>query len=102
MDFARTDCSDPTVFETLRICTLDSGETHYSEWLESDTRFVVQVTTGPDVGDDFVGLYDLDGEEIRVANASWTVAPAAEIPAAVIEAVEEGWASGSYVVTRAD
>lgn len=62
--------------------------------------YLVQVTSGPDVGDDFVGLYTLDGDKIDQANG-WTWEIVSEAPIEVIEAIEIGWATGTSVVERA-
>jgi hypothetical protein len=56
------------------------------------------VTTGPEPGDDFVGLYDLDGDRLDVGNADWEAV--SEAPAEVIEQVEQGWETGTSTVER--
>lgn len=61
---------------------------------------VVQVTTGPDVGDDFVGLYDLDGERLQLGNETWEVIGEDEVSPELIAEVEGNWECGSSVVTR--
>jgi hypothetical protein len=60
---------------------------------------VVQVTTGGDDGDDFVGLYDLDGDQIH-GTETWTVVGEDEISPETIAEVEGNWECGSSVVTR--
>lgn len=61
---------------------------------------VVQVTTGADDGDDFVGLYDLDGDQIQLGTETWTVVGEDEISPETIAEVEGNWECGSSVVTR--
>jgi hypothetical protein len=60
--------------------------------------YCVQITTGLDTGDDFVGLYNLDGDKLDLGNCEWEAV--AEVPAEVIEQIENGWESGSNVVER--
>lgn len=84
--------------EVLTICQLDEG-TLYSEALGVESPYVVQVTSGPEPGDDFVGLYDLDGERIDWSS-SWEIVE--DVPTEVIEAVREGWATGETVVEDLD
>jgi hypothetical protein len=84
--FTRTD--DDGSSEILTIVRLDGCE-----------DYLVQVTSGPDEGDDFVGLYDLDGDQYPLSNCvTWDLAT--DVPADVIAAVEEGWATGQNTVER--
>jgi hypothetical protein len=98
----RTDRSDDAS-EVLTLVRLTSGRLAGKGFASQDLDgreypYLVQVTTGPDMGDDFVGLYDLDGDKIDVGNADWVAVGKA--PAEVIEQIENGWESGSSVVTR--
>ena len=60
--------------------------------------YLVQITTGPETGDDFVGLYDLDGGRVDAANCDWEIVT--EAPAEVVAQIERRWKSGASVVTR--
>jgi hypothetical protein len=55
--------------------------------------YAVQVTAD---GDDFVGLYDLDGDAINLSNMTWTLCSSA--PAEAIESVANGWETGTTTV----
>lgn len=80
--------------ECLTLCTVD-GASYFSGWTGRETPYVVQVTTGPSAGDDFVGLFDLDGERIALPSpGSWAACTAA--PDDVIAAVVEGWSTGLH------
>lgn len=60
----------------------------------------VEICAGPEVGDDFVGLYDLDGDQLSLGNCTWEAVDASEIPAAIVENFASDWESGSSTVTR--
>jgi hypothetical protein len=86
--------------EILTIVRLDGGEEHVAACLDGRrTPYLVEVCAGPKIGDDFVGLYDLDGDQIQIGNASWEAA-GDDVPADVIEAVESGWENGTSIVRR--
>lgn len=90
--------ADDGASEVLTIVRLDEGEI-YSEALDRETPYAVEVCAGPSVGDDFVGVYDLDGERIDgLRPRSWAIAD--DVPAEVVEAVEDGWSTGLNVVSR--
>ena len=100
--FTRTDRSDGAS-EVLTLVKLTSGPLAGKSFTSQDLDgreypYLVQITTGADVGDDFVGLYDLDGDKVDVGNAEWVTV--AKVPAEVIEQIENGWESGSNVVAR--
>jgi len=95
--FTRTDHHDHAA-ETLSIVRLCPPRYFYSADLGKDTPFLVQITAGTEPGGDFVGLYDLDGDQIQCANLEWELAT--EVPAEVLEQIETGWESGSSVVER--
>jgi hypothetical protein len=61
--------------------------------------YLVQITSGPEVGDDFVGLYTLDGDQVETGNG-WTWEIVDQAPAEVINAIETGWETGTSVVER--
>jgi hypothetical protein len=84
--FLRTERHEGGASEVLTVCRLGR-------------RYVVQVTTGPEIGEDFVGLYDLDGERINLAHGqTWSVAR--RVPTRVADAVS-GWdLGGEYYVER--
>jgi hypothetical protein len=94
----RTDQSDGAS-EVLRLVVTEDRRTFVCAGLEGrEFPYLVQITTGPEVGDDFVGLYDLDGEEVRLPSVKWELA--SDVPGEVIEQIESGWESGSKVVDR--
>jgi hypothetical protein len=80
----RTDFTDGAS-EVLTLCQLEGD-------------YVIQVTSGPNVGDDFVGLYDLDGDGIQLGNFSWEVAT--DAPSELLAEVEQNWESGTTCVSR--
>lgn len=92
MQFLRHDVNDGA--EELLTVQADEGEEFWSEALLRETPFAVQV----EQGDHFAGLFDLDGEELPGGNREW--AEAVPVPADVVDAVEDGWSTGSYVVER--
>lgn len=100
--FTRTDRSDGAS-EVLTLVKLTSGPLAGKRFVSQDLDgreypYLVQITTGPDVGDDFVGLYDLDGDKVDVGNADWVTV--AEAPAEVIEQIETSWATRFNEVAR--
>lgn len=60
-------------------------------------EYAVQVTSGPKPGDDFFGVFDIDGERIDASNAEWELVPAAEVPADLAD-WELGWETGTTTV----
>lgn len=64
-----------------------------------DYPYLIQITSGPDMGDDFVGLYTLDGDRVELGNG-WTWEVVGEAPIEVVNAIETGWETGTSVVTR--
>jgi len=82
--FRRTDEYDGAS-EILTVVHLESG------------CLAIQVTTGPEIGDDFAGLYDLDGEQIGYVGGFEV---AEDVPADVASAIEENWATGNRTVER--
>jgi len=82
--------------ECLRLVTVDHGDQFFCDDLGGDYPYLVQVTSGPEVGDDFVGLFDLDGCEVRLASGqSWQTVSRESVPEAVIDQIETGWDTGS-------
>ena len=59
----------------------------------------IQITTGPDDGDDFVGLYDLDGDQLR-GNCTWEVVDESDLTAEQIESIRLDWETGTSSVER--
>ncbi len=86
--------------------TADMSQEECDTWSNSGRaaaeaqKDVVQVTTGADAGDDFVGLYDLDGDQIQLGNETWTVVGKDEVSPDTIAEVEGNWECGLSVVTR--
>lgn len=68
--------------------------------IDGDSQLRIEICAGPEIGDDFVGLYDLDGDQIQLGNCSWEAVDESEVPADVITSIETDWESGSNVVTR--
>lgn len=73
--------------EILTLCKIDG-----------DDDYVIQITSGLDAGDDFVGLYDLDGEQIPLGNNTWEIV--CDAPAELIAEIEQNWESGTTTVNR--
>jgi hypothetical protein len=100
--WVRTDQSDGAS-EVLLLCRRDADGTP-----------VIQVTTGLDVGADFVGLYALDGSLLQSGNVTWTVVSRDEAtpewlatetdsdgePFADLESLRRSWESGSSTVVE--
>ena len=78
----------------------DSSEVLTLVRIDGQDDLVIQVTTGPDIGDDFVGLYDLDGDALPLLNRSWTAVDEAEVTAEQIEEIGASWALGLTLVER--
>lgn len=99
--FTRRDQSDDAS-EVLTLVRITDGHLAGKSFgcadLEGQYPYLVQVTTGPELGDDYVGLYTLDGDQIDAAGCAWDVVK--EAPAEVIEQVETGWERGTSVVER--
>ncbi len=68
--------------------------------LDDSGDLAIQITAGPAEGDDFVGLYDLDGDQIQLANRAWTVVGEGDVPAEQIAEIGDTWESGTSVVAR--
>ena len=68
---------------------------------DADSRYAgeyaVQITSGPLPGDDFVGVYDLDGDQINASNTSWELVDDSEIPAEHV-GWEASWERGNSTV----
>jgi len=102
--FIRTDRDASEVLALVRVEDKDgnvitSSFSDVNEDRTDDYPYLVQITSGPELGDDFVGLYGLDGERVETGNGwTWEITPAA--PAAVVAAVEHGWETGTNTVAR--
>lgn len=87
--------------EVLRLVVLDDGAKFVCAELDgAEYPYLVQVTAGPGPGDDFVGLYDLDGERVEIVNREWELAT--DAPPEVIDQIERGWESGTSTVRRVE
>lgn len=100
--FTRTDRADGA-FEVLTLVRLTSGkfadENFPCAGLDGrEYPYLVEVCAGPNIGDDFIGLYDLDGEQIHPGNADWEGVTSA--PNEVIEQIARGWETGTSTVAR--
>lgn len=60
--------------------------------------YFVEICAGPEIGDDFVGLFWLDGTRVDLGNCTW--APVQTAPRSVITQIESDWESGTTVVER--
>ena len=106
LNVAQFDRSQPDgACETLTIVEIDESHAYYSEALGRTSKYLVQVTPGgisPDgsLEGDSVTLCDLDGEEVAVNTRLLLWDISADVPADVIAAIEDGWATGNNVVTR--
>ena len=88
--FLRTDGDSSEVLTVVRI---DRSRTIRTG------KLAIQITTGLDVGSDFVGLYNLDdGEQLTTGNSDWSAVH--DLPAAQIAQIEENWATGTSCVER--
>jgi hypothetical protein len=68
--------------------------------IDGEDELRIEICAGPEIGDDFVGLYDLDGDQLQLGNISWETVDAAEVPTDVIAAIESDWESGTSVMER--
>lgn len=105
IQFTRTDLLDGACETLTFVCAQDShGDAITSSYVNEDENsltivpYLIQITTGPVVGDDFVGLYTLDGDP--VCSIGWSWEAAAEVPADVVAVVESTWAGETSVVER--
>ena len=91
--FARTS-ADGTATEVLTLCRITSGP--------GRGKYVGQVTTGPDMGDDFVCLFDIhaadDLASLPIVGRTWEAVETA--PLAAIEALAQWDLAGTCVVER--
>ena len=74
--------------------------------LDSETRLcgdlAIEICAGPEVGDDFVGLYSLDGDQLNLGNASWSAVEEARVSRRLVSRIARDWESGTSTVTRLD
>jgi hypothetical protein len=68
--------------------------------IDGETEIRIEICAGPEIGDDFVGLYALDGDQLQLDNCSWDAVDASEVPAEVIITIETDWECGSCRVER--
>ncbi len=61
-------------------------------------NYVIQITSGPDVGDDFVVLYNLDRDQISLGNDTWEAVD--EAPQEVLGEIEQNYKYGTWLVKR--
>lgn len=104
--FTRTDRDASEVLAIVRAedkhgNVITSSFADHNEDQSPEYPYLVQITSGPDVGDDFVGLYTLDGDRVETGNG-WTWEIVDEAPVEVIEEIETAWATGTSVVERID
>lgn len=98
VQFKRTDRGDEAG-EVLSIVKV--AHDYFCSDLDEHYPLLVQITTVADPGDDFVGLYDLDGERVDSAHVGeWELARASEVPIEVIDQITRGWESGTSTVER--
>lgn len=82
--------------------TGDDGASEILTIVRVDGRsdLAVEICAGSEVGDDFVGLYDLDGDQITTGNCSWEAVDANEVGPEIVETIETDWELGTSVVAR--
>lgn len=69
--------------------------------IDGEADLAVEVCSGSEIGDDFIGLFDLDGDQLQSNRSrSWEVVELEDLPAEVVEQIE-GWAHGNTVVEPA-
>lgn len=89
--FVRRDLSDGAI-EILTIVRVEGREDYF-----------VEVCAGPNVGDDFVGLYDLEGDKVDLGNVEWEAADGrGAADDALVAAVEDNFANGNVTVERVE
>lgn len=86
--FLRTDLDASEVLTVVRFDR--SAPKHLAGTL------AIQITSGPEVGDDFVGLYTLDGDRIDTGNYSWSIVT--RLSLAKIETIRSDWETGTSSV----
>lgn len=55
-------------------------------------NYYIEVCSGPDIGDDFIGLYDLEGNRIEIGNQNWEAVEF--VSQEIIDYVICEWSSG--------
>ena len=68
--------------------------------IDGCSELCVEVAAGPEIGDDFVGLYDMNGAQIQTPDCSWEAVDEGEIPSTVIEGFPLNWERGNSTITR--
>ena len=68
--------------------------------IEGRVGLAVEVCAGPAIGDEFVGLYDLDGDALNLASGTWEAVDECELTTEQIESIRLDWESGTSTVER--
>ena len=97
VQFCRTDIHDGAS-EILTVVT--DGTLYWCEALQAELPYLVQITSGPDMGDDFFGLWDLDGEEVPRNNHEWEICE--QVPSEILAHIEISFATGNTTVDRVE
>lgn len=98
IQWKRTDLHDGAS-EVLRLVVQQPAQQYFCSELGREYPYLLQVSTGPDLGDDLVGLFDLDGNQVPLPSGStWEVCT--EAPPEVLEHIEAAWECGLNVVER--
>jgi hypothetical protein len=101
IQFRRIDRSDNASEVLSLVKPTDPAALFACAELDQHLPYLVQITTGTEPGDDFVGLYDLDGDKVDQFHiGEWELAAAAEVPADVVDLLATSWETGSWEVTR--
>ena len=84
----RTDRSDGAS-EILTLVRVDGRE-----------GLAIEVCSGPNIGDDVVGLFDLDGDALNAGVGTWSAVDEAEVTPEQIAAIGERWGIRTNRVER--
>jgi len=88
------------VLVIARLTGEHAGDRFWCEGLGGEYPYLVEVTTQYALGAQRLGLCDLDGEALNVNSVEWERAE--DVPVAVLEQIEQGWATGLNYVERYD
>lgn len=94
--YARHVRHDRVVCEVLTVCEVLDTPPHLASLLGG--AYVVQINIGPSPGDDFIGLYDWNGDRLDDNGLVWEIAD--DVPAGFLAAVERVWTRDDCVLTK--
>jgi hypothetical protein len=83
--------------ELLTVCRIDAPHPLAGE-------LVIQIEAGHATDDEreFVGLYDLDGDQLSTGNCTWECVAPEELLAEQIAEIEVSWETGTSTVRRVE